>query len=129
MDDAVILPYSVHLADLEKVLRRNGVDVLLRDEPPAQETATIASKKSNAGRHQTFDHAALIDDLFEYMTHENHGKMTETEAVEWAQKWTEKHSDRKGTPTRSTLQPIIRKAFEKYDAWVARHHSDGTAGN
>ncbi len=135
-DGVSILPYLVHLRDLQEVLYEGGrlrshVDLLSQVSQDDRETSEpdVASKKSSAGRKRSFDHEAVIDDLFEYMAHEDHSKLTEAAAIEWVYERWPKYSKQSEPAARSTLQPVLQKAFAKFDAWTARNFPDKGAGN
>lgn len=119
-------PYSLHLGNLETVLRRNGcIGAGVSLLASVQHEAPAARKKSGAGRKSLTDWTALEDALFAHMMDE--GKPTLAEGIEWALRWCAENGV--ATDAESTVEPYVKNARARYDDWVKRKYPDKEAGN
>jgi len=114
----VILPYSVHLADLEKVLRRRGIEVSLRDAQPQARLDDV----NNSGRPRKYKWDDMEADLLLRIDGEG-AFASQAEAEKWAGDWFHKFGkgpEDKRVPVESEIRKHVRQLLDRREAQIKR---------
>lgn len=98
-------------------LETDGFAVASVREALAPTTPKEPRAGSKPGRKPLLPWDDMVDDLVAEMQDPERGRLSSGDAEKWAIKWASEyrvHADR------STVQPYVKRAFERYDRWAER---------